>query len=77
MSVFYKKSEMVIETGTSFSVWIKTTSHINIELAEGSQKRGSRGEEVEQKKKPDAVLQLLNMPSRVLTNYCRSSSTKS
>jgi hypothetical protein len=42
-----KKSETAIETGAFFSVWIKTSSHISTELAEGSQKRGSKGEEEE------------------------------
>jgi hypothetical protein len=46
MSVFYKKSETAIETG-AFSVWVKTSCHINTELAEGSQMRGSKGEEEE------------------------------
>jgi hypothetical protein len=46
MSVFYKKNETEIETG-AFNVWLKTSSHINMELAEGSQMRGSKGEEEE------------------------------
>jgi hypothetical protein len=48
MSFFYKKkSKTAIETG-AFSVWIKTSSHINTELAEGSHMRGSKGEEAEE-----------------------------
>ena len=47
MSVFYKKkSETAIETG-AFCVLIKTSSHINKELAEGSEMRRSKGEEEE------------------------------
>jgi len=43
---FLQKNETEIET-VAFNVWIKTSSHINAELAEGSQMRGSKGEEEE------------------------------
>jgi hypothetical protein len=48
VSVFYKKkSETAIETG-AFNVWVKTSYHINTELAQGSQMRGSKEEEAEE-----------------------------
>lgn len=42
--LFSKKSKTTIEAG-AFSVWIKTLCHIKMEVAEGSQMRGNKGEE--------------------------------